>query len=48
MPDRDIVLAKATAIQRCLKRIRDVTALNSDRLDEQDVQDIFVLDLPPG
>ena len=45
MPDRDIVLAKVGAIQRCLKRIRHVTGLDPNRLDEQDAQDIFVLNL---
>ena len=45
MPDRDIVLAKIGAIQKCLKRIESVTGLKPDRLDDQDVQDIFVLNL---
>jgi len=45
MPDRDVVLAKIAAIQKCLRRIRDVTDLNPDRLDELDIQDIFVLNL---
>jgi uncharacterized protein YutE (UPF0331/DUF86 family) len=45
MPDRDIVLAKAAAIQRCLKRIHDVTGLKPESLDDLDVQDIFVLNL---
>jgi uncharacterized protein YutE (UPF0331/DUF86 family) len=45
MPDRDVVLAKVAAIQKCLKRIKDVTDLDPDRLDEQDAQDIFVLNL---
>jgi uncharacterized protein YutE (UPF0331/DUF86 family) len=45
MIDRDIVLAKVAAIQRCLVRIRQVTALDPARLDEQDVEDIFVLNL---
>lgn len=45
MPDRDVVLAKVTAIQRCLKRIKDVTGLKPDTLDELNVQDIFVLNL---
>lgn len=45
MPDRDIVLAKVAAIQRCLKRIKDVTGLKPDTLDELNVQDIFVLNL---
>jgi uncharacterized protein YutE (UPF0331/DUF86 family) len=45
MPDRDVVLAKVTAIQRCLRRIRDVTGLDAARLGDLDVQDIFVLNL---
>jgi len=45
MPDRDVVLAKAAAIQKCLRRIKDVTGLDSDRLDEIDAQEIFILNL---
>jgi uncharacterized protein YutE (UPF0331/DUF86 family) len=45
MPDRDVVLAKVVAIQKCLRRIRNVTGLNPDRLDELDIQDIFALNL---
>jgi uncharacterized protein YutE (UPF0331/DUF86 family) len=45
MPDRDVVLAKVAAIQRCLRRIRDVTGLDAARLGDLDVQDIFVLNL---
>ena len=45
MPDKDVVLAKSAAIQKCLRRIRDVTGLDPDRLDEVDNQDIFVLNL---
>jgi uncharacterized protein YutE (UPF0331/DUF86 family) len=45
MPDRDVVLAKVVAIQRCLRRIKDVTGFDPARLDDLDVQDIFVLNL---
>src|SRR4030042_6538857 len=45
MPDKDVVLAKVAAIQKCLRRIKDVTGLDSDRLDEIDAQEIFVLNL---
>lgn len=45
MPDRDVVLAKVVAVQRCLRRIKDVTGLDAARLDDLDVQDIFVLNL---
>jgi len=45
MPDRDVVLAKVAAVQRCLRRIKDVTGLDAARLGDLDVQDIFVLNL---
>lgn len=45
MPDRDIVLAKISAIQRCLKRIRETTGGDPASLEEIDRQDIFVLNL---
>ncbi|MEK7244185.1 MAG: DUF86 domain-containing protein, partial [Thermodesulfobacteriota bacterium] len=45
MPDRDIVLAKIAAIERCLKRIRETTGGDPARLEEIDRQDIFVLNL---
>lgn len=45
MPDRDVVLAKVAAVQKCLRRIKDVTGLDAARLDDLDVQDIFVLNL---
>lgn len=45
MPDKDVVLAKVSAIQRCLKRIRETTQLKPDSLDDIDSQDIFVLNL---
>jgi uncharacterized protein YutE (UPF0331/DUF86 family) len=45
MPDRDVVLAKVAAIQKCLRRIKHVTDLDPDRLDELDIQDIFALNL---
>ena len=45
MPDRDVVLAKVATVQRCLRRIEDVTGLDAARLDDLDVQDIFVLNL---
>lgn len=48
MPDRDIVLAKTAAIQKCLRRINHVTGLDPDRLDDLDTQDIFVLNLQRG
>jgi len=45
MPDRDVVLAKAAAIQRCLKRIKETTRLDPKSLDDIDKQDIFILNL---
>ena len=45
MPDRDVVIAKAAAIQRCLKRIKETTGLNRNSLEDMDKQDIFVLNL---
>ena len=45
MPDKDVVLAKTASIQKCLRRIKEVTGLNPDSLDEINKQDIFVLNL---
>jgi len=45
MPDRDVVLAKVAAIQRCLKRIKETTRLDPNNLDDIDKQDIFILNL---
>jgi uncharacterized protein YutE (UPF0331/DUF86 family) len=45
MVDRDVVLRKVGNIQRCLKRIREVTGLKPESLDGLDVQDVFVLNL---
>ncbi len=45
MVDSDIVLAKTAIIQRCLKRIADVTHLDPASLHDLDIQDIFVLNL---
>ncbi len=45
MPDKDVVLAKVAAIQRCLKRIKETTRLDPNSIDEIDKQDIFILNL---
>jgi len=45
MPEHDVILAKVGNIQRCLRRIRDVTGNNPESLDDIDKQDIFVLNL---
>jgi hypothetical protein len=41
MIDADVAYAKVGNIQRCLRRIKDVTALDPARLDDIDVQDIL-------
>lgn len=43
--NRDIVLARVAIIQRCLQRIQHVTQLDPTRLDDFDIEDIFVLNL---
>lgn len=45
MPDKDIVLAKVASIQKCLRRILEVTDLKPDALNDINKQDIFVLNL---
>ena len=45
MPDKNIVLGKVGNIQRCLRRIQEVTGLDPQTLDGFNVQDIFVLNL---
>jgi uncharacterized protein YutE (UPF0331/DUF86 family) len=45
MPDKDIVFAKVASIQKCLRRIREITDLKPDTLDDINKQDIFVLNL---
>jgi uncharacterized protein YutE (UPF0331/DUF86 family) len=45
MPDMDIIVAKISNIQRCLQRIKEVTGLEPQALDNIDKQDIFVLNL---
>jgi len=45
MVDRDILLAKIASIRKCLDRIRKVTGGAPESLNDQDVQDIFVLNL---
>lgn len=45
MIDKDIVYAKISSIQRCLRRIKDVTNLEPETLDDIDVQDIVTLNL---
>lgn len=45
MPDKDVILAKVSTIQKCLKRIKDVTNLEPGSLNNIDKQDIFILNL---
>ncbi|MDN5335112.1 MAG: hypothetical protein PWR02_138 [Synergistales bacterium] len=34
MPDRDVVLAKVATIRKCLDRIREVTDLDPEKLED--------------
>lgn len=45
MVDRDIVFAKISSIQRCLKRIKDVTKGDPESLKDLDVEEIVILNL---
>jgi uncharacterized protein YutE (UPF0331/DUF86 family) len=45
MVDKDVALAKVNSIQRCLKRIEEVTSLDPETLDDLDTQEIFILNL---
>jgi len=45
MPDKDVVLAKVAIIQRCLRRIKETTNLDPQRIENLDKQDIFILNL---
>lgn len=45
MPDKDIINEKINSIQRCLRRIAEVTKGDKDTLDNYDIQDIFILNL---
>lgn len=48
MPDKDIIMAKTVIIQRCLKRIKDVTGLDPNSIDDINKEDIFILNLQRG
>ncbi|MCC5908177.1 MAG: DUF86 domain-containing protein [Balneolaceae bacterium] len=45
MVDRDVAFAKISSIQRCLKRISDITQLDPESLNDLDVQEIMILNL---
>ena len=45
MPDKDIILEKITNIKRCLNRIKDVTRMNPESIEDYNIQDVFILNL---
>lgn len=45
MADADLVLAKVATVERCLRRIDDVTHGDPQALDDQNNEDVFVLNL---
>lgn len=45
MVDKDVALAKVSSIQRCLKRIEQVTSMDPETLDDLDTREIFILNL---
>lgn len=45
MVDQDVVFAKVSSIQRCLKRIQDVTTLDPETLENLNIQEIVILNL---
>jgi len=45
MVDRDVALAKINSIQRCLRRIKEITHLDPESIDHIDVQEIVILNL---
>lgn len=45
MVDKDIIVEKVAIIQHCLKRISEVTELDPEKIDDINIQDIFVLNL---
>ena len=45
MLEHDVILSKISIIKNCLNAIKKATQLNSDKLDDVMVQDVFVLNL---
>ncbi|MEX2410850.1 MAG: DUF86 domain-containing protein [Candidatus Paceibacterota bacterium] len=45
MVDRDIIFAKVSSIQRCLKRIKDVTKGDPEAIEDLNVEEIVILNL---
>jgi len=45
MVDRDIVMAKISSVQKCLKRIREVSGMNPESLDDINTEEIVTLNL---
>ena len=48
MPDKDISMSKTAIVQRCLQRIKNVTDLDPNSLENIDKEDIFILNLQRG
>jgi uncharacterized protein YutE (UPF0331/DUF86 family) len=45
MVDRDVVIAKINSIQKCLKRIKEITKLDPKSLENLDTEEIVILNL---
>ena len=45
MLEKDVILSKISIIKNCLNTIKRATDLNSDKLDDTIVQDVFVLNI---
>lgn len=45
MIDKDVAIAKIDSIQRCLKRIQNVTGFDPESLENLDTQEIVILNL---
>ena len=48
MPDKDVSMSKTAIVQRCLQRIKNVTELDPNSLENIDKEDIFILNLQRG
>ena len=45
MVDLDVVIVKINTIKRCLNRIAAVTGMDPAKLEDNTLQDVFVLNL---
>jgi len=45
MVDHDVIIAKINSVQRCLNRIKDVTGLDPESLNDIDTEEIVILNL---